>query len=78
MIVAGTQNKALNRAGKYAKRCVEFAEGLGWEADIIAQWWEQFALMRVRESGWPQPLAEWMAWRDVLAFFDKRGQAEPD
>jgi hypothetical protein len=78
MIVSGEHNKVLKRAGAYAKRCAEFADSMGWNVDTIVQWWEQFSLMRIKESGWPRPLAEWMAWRDVVAFFDKRGQAEPD
>ncbi len=76
--MSGTRNKALDAGGKYREQCTEFASSLGWDSGSVYGWWKQCALLRELESGWPRPLAEWMAMRDVLGLFDKRGQCDPD
>lgn len=76
--VGGHKNKPLDQRGTYRAACAQFASDLGWDKGSTYHWWEQFALLRMQEQRWPRPLAEWMAMRDLRAFFDKRGQAEPD
>jgi hypothetical protein len=57
----------------YREPCMEFADDLGWDRNVIAGWFEQFQLIRMSEQGWPRNLAAWMAMRDVHAFFWKIG-----
>ncbi len=57
----------------YREPCAEFADALGWDRESIAHWFEQFALLRMREQNMPSNLAAWMAMRDVRAFFWKPG-----
>lgn len=74
--VAGSRNKPTLDA-PYAEECAELAESLGWDAGSVRHWFNECALMRRYEQKWPASVAEWAAWRDVIALFDKRG-AEPD
>lgn len=72
-LVAAKLNKELDHKGRYRKQCEEFSRSLGWDSGSVFAWWKQCTIMRELEQRWPRPLAEWMAMRDVLGLFDKRG-----
>jgi len=57
----------------YRDSCIEFANALGWDRNSIADWFEQFMFMRMKEQSFSRNLAAWQAMRDVRAFFDKAG-----
>lgn len=68
---------ARKKKESYSSECRELARDLGWDAGTVRHWWRECSLMRRYEQQWPESVAEWAAWRDVVAMFDKRG-AEPD
>jgi hypothetical protein len=62
----------------YRERCEVFAECFGYEENEIADWFEQFTFMRMKEQRMAKNLAAFCAWRDLQDFFNKRGCSEPD
>jgi hypothetical protein len=76
--MAGTKQKALDHKGRYRKQCDALADALGWQPSAMFSWWREFVAMREFEQRWPRAVAEWMALRDLHAFFDKRGCQESD
>lgn len=81
MIVAGRPNKPqpapidrIHRA--YRDDVIEFADSYGFKRNEIAEYFEQFMLIRMFHAQWPKNLAAWMAMRDVLACFWTPGAEE--
>jgi hypothetical protein len=82
MQVAGKQNRKtkeekpppidrIHRA--YRQPCIDLSDRLGWDKDIVADWFEQFTFMHMKEQGMAKNLAAFVSMRDLLAFFDKAG-----
>ena len=81
MIMAGKEQRnppPIERIHRAYRECVtEFAEQWGCEVDWLANWFEQFAFLRIKEQGMHKNLAAFLAWQDCLGFFDKAG-GEPN
>lgn len=75
MIVAGRPHKpnalgiydGQDPKGRYTKRCIAFANDLGWKHREVCEWWSQIALAVEAEGGRPRPVAEDLAWHHVVA-----------
>lgn len=53
--------------GKYAKRCIEFADENGWPRRDVCGHWAQIALAVEMEGGRDRSVAEDAAWHHVQA-----------
>lgn len=56
-----------DQKGKYTKRCIAFANDLGWRHREVCEWWSQIALAAEAEGGRPRSVAEDLAWHHVVA-----------
>lgn len=61
---------------RYQTACLDLAESIGWEFEEVCRFWSQIALCRMH-CGEPQPIAEYMALKNVAVALDTRGR-EPD
>jgi hypothetical protein len=78
VIVGGHPNKRtqppIERIHKaYRASCTQFADDLGWDANTVADLFEQLHFMRIF-VGWPRDLAAWQAMRDVRTSLWKPGE----
>lgn len=68
---------ALGRSDKWRIECRELALTLGFQESEIWHQFEQLAWAREFEQRYPRRLAEMLAFADVRAVFDKRGEDKP-
>lgn len=54
-----------DRAGRYTKKCIAFADDYGWTRGFVCSYWSQIAIAREMEAGQARELAEEMAWVDI-------------
>lgn len=57
----------------YQAACVELAAEINWDFESVLYHWSQLALCRMF-CGEPQPIAEFMAMRNVREALDVRGR----
>ena len=62
---------------RWRVECRDLALRLGFEESEIWKQWVFCALARQFEQKYPQNVAELLAFADVKALFDKRGEASP-
>lgn len=73
VIVAGRPNKpnalgiwpGQDIKGKWAKRCIKFADDLGYTRAFVCTYWAQVAIALEYEAGRPREIAEDTAWHAI-------------
>lgn len=77
-VMGGRISPPRDEHGLWRAACLEFADELGWKRKEIWRYFEEFACIREIEMRLPRALAEHMAFGDVKAMFDKRGEGFPN
>lgn len=72
--MAAQANKRRVPTPEYKAACDGLADALGWKTKDVWFWFCQQAWLREFELNWPRSVAEYVAYRDVIAILDKRGQ----